>query len=1105
MKKHPDFDNHVWLLQKLLRVMKLTFIFILAFVLGAKATGFSQSGKLNLNMKNGTLVDALEQIEDQSEYYFYYNNDEIRSVTNISIKANNGKIEDVLTALLSGTGLTYEVVDRFIVVRKGENTVAGLQGQQQKTVTGKVVDSSGLPLPGVSIVVKGMTKGVITGSDGNFSISGVSSDAALVFSFVGMKTQEVAVAGKRSVDIQMEDETLGIEEVVAIGYGTMKRSDLTGSVSSVSSDDFKLQPIMNSTDALMGRLSGVMVTNTSGNVNSSVKIRIRGSNSINGGNDPLYVCDGVVGSGMPPVDEIESIEVLKDASATAIYGSRGANGVILITTKKGKEGATRITVNGFGSFLQPVNLYDKLDAYEYGLEINTLNNNVYTEAQLAEFKKNGGTDWQKKVLTNAWRQKYNLALDGGTSKIKYHIFGEYYNSTALIEGQRSDGYTVRSYFDIDLFKNLRLEWHVNGGYGHSTNAGSGLYEGGADAVLFNALTWGPTESVYESDGSYNLADQFGAMGNNPVQSMKEKNMWGKSFSISSNSAAAWQVTPALSVQYRLDVSLNNGNSYEWESTEYTLGHASSMGTKSFSNNIFQNLILSWNQGYGNHNLAVTAVGESNKYSGDSLFGKGSYFGNENLGYWGMSTGTTKDASASWTNWALLSGVGRINYNYAGKYYLTGAFRADGSSKFAEGNKWSYFPSGSIAWRVSEENFARSLSVFSNLKLRASYGKTGNQGVSSYSTIAALRQVGAYYAYKSPVQGYTNKTVNKNLQWEETAQMDLGIDAGFFCDRLNVTVDYYQKDTKKLLLSMATPYFLGGDNIYVNEGEVKNKGFELSIDAVPVRTNNLTWDFQANFSTNKNEIVGLGGQTIYGLSSAGNNDAILSDETYILKEGLALGELYGYKWLGIWQESEAAEAAKFGNKPGDNKYKDITPDGTIDASDRTNIGNGTPDFTWGFNSTLKYKNWDMNVLMQGVHGVDKLNVLYAMASSLHAKSRTITLREAWENSWTPTNKSNRFPNISSETSTNYINSTQWLQDAGFISLRNISLGYTFDKGIFRLGDFHIYVSAQNLVTITDYNGFDPESTSTLTSDVGTGIDSGITPSARTFTIGAQLSF
>ena len=1093
---------------KLWRVMKITCLLLVITLVHVSGATYSQSAKLTFNLKNATLSEVFDNIERSSEFRFFYDTGDLDLSRRVTVTADDSKIDEILNDVFKDSDISYEIFDRYIILKNKESDKSlesSFSFQQKKTVSGNVIDSKGQPLPGVTVVVKGTTNGTVTNADGRYSLLNVQADATLQFSFVGMKAQELLVNGRSSIDVTMEEEMIGIEEVVAVGYGTVRKSDLTGALSSVSADDFKMQPIMNSTDALAGRLSGVMVTNTSGNVNGDVKVRIRGANSINGGNEPLYVCDGVVGTGMPPVDEIESIEVLKDASATAIYGSRGANGVILITTKKGKEGVTQIKVNGFGSFLQPVNLYKTLDAYEYAQEVNVLYNNVYTDTQLAEFKQNGGTDWQDEVLSNAWRQKYNVAIDGGTSKVRYHIFSEYYNNTALIEGQKSEGYTVRSHFNIDLFKNVQLEWHVNGGYNHSTNTGSSLYQGGSGALLFNALTWGPTESVYESDGSYNLADTYGAMGENPVLKMKEKDTWAKSFNVASNAALTWQILPELSLQYRLNISLNNGNNYSWDSSEYTQSYASSSGSKSFSNNVFQNLIVSWKKSYGSHNIDVTAVGETNKYTYDGLSGEGSYFGNENLGYWGMSTGTTKTASTSWTDWALLSGVGRINYNYAGKYYLTGAFRADGSSKFADGNKWGYFPSGSVAWRASEENFVKNLNVFSNLKFRASYGKTGNQGVDPYSTIAALSQSYAYYTYTSKVYGYTSKTINKDLQWEETSQVDFGVDAGFFDDRLNITMDYYQKDTKKLLLEVTTPYFLGGDDIYVNKGEVKNNGFEFSVNAIPVKKNDLYWEFQAHFSTNKNEIINLGGETIYGLSSSGNNDAILSNETYILQEGLPLGELYGYKWLGIWQEDEAEEAAVYGNVPGDNKYADLEPDGTINASDRTNIGNGTPKFTWGFNSTLIYKNWDMNVLLVGVNGADKLNILYAMASSQHSKSRTITLKEAWENSWTSDNASNKFPNVTSETSTNYLNSTQWIQDASFIRLKNISLGYTFDKRLTTIGDFRIYVSAQNLFTVTDYKGYDPEATSTLTSDVSTGIDSGITPSARTFTIGAQLSF
>mgnify|MGYP002347208482 FL=1 len=1089
---------------KLLVVMKLVLILICtAGLLTSFGKSYSQNAKLSLDFKNASIESVLNYIENSTEYSFMYDNKKIDISREVNIQVKDQTIDFILDKLFDDE-VSFQRVGKHIIIVPRE-VQSQETGQQSKSISGKVTDVSGSPLPGVSVAVKGTTNGTITDADGKYILAKVPGNATIIFSFVGMKTEEIAIKEQTVINVTLKEEAVGIEEVIAVGYGSVKKSDLTGSISSVSSKDIMLQPMMKATDALQSRLSGVDVVNTSGNPDASVKIRIRGANSINGGNDPLYVCDGVVGASMPSAEEIESIEVLKDASATAIYGSRGANGVILITTKKGASGQTHITFDMFNSFQKPVNLYDVLSANEYGQEINQLYNNVYSAADLETFKTSRGTDWQHEVLQSSWNQNYHVAINGGNPSTRYYISGQYKKQNGLIKNTNCESYGLRSNFDLSLFKNLKLEWFINGNYSHYKNTGSSSSLGGASSVLFNALTWGPAENIYESDGTYNTADQYGAMGSNPVLLAKEMDKWLNNYSISSNSALTWNILPGLSLQYRLNLNYNFNNSYEWDSAVFSGGIAGAYGTKSYDKTIFQNAILNWNKSVGNHNFTLTAVTEGYKYIYDALNGTGTTFANEKLGYWGISTATTKTTDVGWSNNGMLSYVGRLNYNFKNKYYLTAAMRADGSSKFAEGNKWGYFPSGSIAWRASEENFIKDLNVFSDLKVRTSYGKTGNQGVSAYSTIAALNKLGAYYTFTSKVNGYTSKAINPNLQWEETNQLDFGIDAGFLKNRLNVTIDYYDKNTKKLLLSVTTPSFLGGDAIFENKGEVSNKGFEMSVNAIPIQTKDIYWDVRMNFSTNKNKIVDIGGETIYGIGSAGNNDAILSNETYILKEGLRLGTLYGYRWLGIWQESEKTEAAKYGNKPGDNKYADLDNSGSINASDREPIGHGTPNYTWGLNSTFKYKNWDLNVVVQGVQGCDKLNVMYALASSLHAKSRTITLKDAWENSWTSANQSNKYPSITSTTSTNYVNSTHWLQDASFVRLKNVSIGYTFNKNVTRIGDFHIYVSGQNLLTSTKYKGYDPETTSTTTSDVSTGIDTGVTPTARTFTFGAQLSF
>jgi len=1098
------------------RIMRLMVIFlVIGLGVCQASTIYSQTTTLSLKMNNRSVKDVLTAIENQSEYVFFYYDGALDVNRKVNINAKDKLINQILDLMFSSTENTYVIKDRQVFIYKKD---ANSRKEKEKellvlpqqnpahSISGKVTDEKGEPVIGANVKVKGASIGTVTDVSGAFTLR-VIPGTVIQVSYIGYVTKEISIGVRTNFSIQLSEDKQALDEVVVVGYGTVKKSDLTGALVSVSAKDFALQPILNSTDVMMGRLSGVMVSNTSGNVDASVKIRIRGSNSINGGNDPLYVVDGVVGASMPPSDDIASIEVLKDASSTAIYGSRGANGVVLVTTKSGKEGDTVIKVNAFLSNIQPTHLYDVLDPYAYAQEINIIHNNVYSSADLQEFQ-NGtrGTDWQKEILNSAWQQKYNVSLDGGSNKIKYHVFGEYSKNASLIKRQNNENYILRSNFNMDLYKNLSLQMHLNGNYNNSYNTGSSTYEGGADAILFNALTWGPTESIYESDGSYNLADNYGAMGNNPVQCMLEKNTWKKNSGFSTYAALTWQALPSLSLQYSVDFSLSNGNNYEWDSSTYTVGNASASGSRGTSKTLFQDFIATWNKSFGLHNITVTGVAEGTKYTYDSLSANGDIFSNETLGYWGMASASSKGVGTGWSDWSLLSYIGRANYNYAGKYYATAAFRSDGSSKFAKGNRWGYFPSGSLAWRASEESFIKDLDIFSNLKFRASYGKTGNQGVNSYSTIASLAKYDPkIYGMNDRTVGYSAKAVNAGLKWEQTAQTDFGIDMGFFKNRLNVTLDYYQKNTSDLLLTISTPYYLGGDQIYRNIGKVRNRGLEASINVVPIQTKDICWEIQANISRNKNRIMNLGGQVIYGLSSSGNNDSILSDETYIVKEGLPLGELYGYKCLGIWQTSEATEAAKYGNKPGDYKYEDLDGNGKIDASDRTSIGNGTPDYFWGLNSTFRYKHWDLNILLQGVQGADKLNVIYAMASSFYAKSRTITLADPWYNRWTESNPSNKWPKAESTTSTNYINSTQWIQDASFIRLKNLSLGYTFDKSLTKIGDFRLYVSSQNLFTITKYKGYDPESSSTLSSDVATGIDSGITPSALTVTFGAQLTF
>lgn len=1098
--------------RQLLLKMRTTCILIIVFASSMLATNVnSQVAKVNINLKNASVIQIIRAIENQTDYLFVYDKNEIDLTRLVNVNVENQSVAEVLSAIFNGTDVKYGMVGSNIVLMP-DKTVQ----QQSSNISGRVTDSSGNPLPGVTVVIQGISKGTITDAVGNYNLGNVPGNATLVFSFVGMKQQEIPVAGKNAINVMMIEETIGIEEVVAVGYGTQRRSEITGAISSLSQQNFAKQQAFRATDALQGRIAGVQVTNTSGSPFAATKIRIRGANSINGGNDPLYVVDGVVGAGMPNVEDIESIEVLKDASATALYGSRGANGVILISTQKGVAGKTKITIDSYGTLQTPSKYYDILDAATYAEAYNyTVNSTVFSASEIDNFRKNGGTDWQRAVLQNAWIQRYRLNVSGGNEKARYYLTADYKRQSAMIVNKYVEDFGISSRLDADLFKNVKLEWLVS--IRRYENRNNAALDGGGDAILFNALTYGPTDPIYTDDEktNYLVIGTQGQSGNSPVLEALERDSRDKGIRSSSNMALTWEIIKGLTAQYRLNLNYNTNGYYEFKNNQYNLSRGSTAnGNKSEGISYFQNFVLNYNKSVNKHSFGATGVIEGYKSEGNSVSYSDQGFLNDFLGYWGIGTGTSKSNSVGYGNEGLFSYIGRLNYNYSGKYYLTATYRADGSSKFSDGNKWGNFPSASVAWRASEEDFVKNWGAFSNLKVRASYGVTGNQAVGQYSTIPQLvtdtgngnNPFSPFYDNATVTIGYAPRTVNTELTWESTKQFDLGLDLGFWDERLTATIDLYKKHTYDLLLTETAPYYLGGDQITRNKGEVNNKGIELALTSLPVMTRDFKWEVSVNFAKNVNEIVNIGQKDpIYLNASQGNNDGTLDSKTHILRNGLGMGTLWGWKCLGVWQKSEAAEAAKYGQNPGDWKYADLDNNFEIDEEDRTVIGNGTPDFSWGLNTTVTYRNLDINLLLQGVQGAEMLNVVYAATSTRASRAPSITLREGWEKAWKPEAETNEFANPQSTSAMMKYNSDKWVQNASFMRVKNLSIGYTFDESILKLGKIRVYVSSQNLLTITKYKGFDPEATTTAGSDTGTGVDFGANPTPRSFTFGAQLNF
>ncbi|MCT4591398.1 MAG: TonB-dependent receptor [Carboxylicivirga sp.] len=976
--------------------------------------------------------------------------------------------------------------------------------QSTMPVRGIVTDKNGEPLPGVNVYEKSNPQnGVITGVDGNYSIEVTSSDATVIFSFIGFEDQEVMISGRSLIDVTLSEEMTDLDEVVVVGYGTMKKSDLTGSVASVGSKEMMSTPLSRVDQALQGKVAGVSVTTTTGAPGGNVKIRIRGANSINGGNDPLVVIDGFLGGNLNNINpaDIESIEVLKDASATAIYGSRGANGVILVSTKKGKEGMAEVSFNSYISNHKLGNSIPILKAHEYA---NLLNERaaifeqqpIFTQEEVDELRINGGVDWEDEIYRkNALQHNSQLSVRGGSEKVRYYLSTTLMQQNGLIKRNEFDRLSIVSNVDADVKDWLTIGLNVQGNKAKHQGIGSNGYWGGP---VDNALRYPNTGSVYNEDGSYNLDTPVPVVGAyNPVASVFEPRRLATTYTGLINAYAQFKITKELSFKTSVGAKVIKGEGNQFNTLQTLNGFHSGTNSANYNantNESWQNTnTLSYLKTINNiHKVNATLVFEQQhgEYKTNSALVKG--FPTEHLGFYNMGLGENRQKTeSSFSDYNMQSFLGRVNYGLKDKYLLTVSFRADGSSKFGKDNKWAYFPSASVAWRLSEESFIKDLNVFSNFKLRTSYGVTGSQATGAYASLNRLNTGMPY-----PIDG-TNLSsgvgpgspANKDLSWEKTSQMNYGVDLGFMDNRISLIVDVYKKNTTDLLLYDPLPEYTGFSSMIRNIGEVENKGIELVLNASPF-VNKFKWDFSMNYASNTTKILdfGNGGQTIKG--------------EYILKEGEALGAMYGYKFLGVWQANEAEEAAVYGNVPGDSKYFDLDENGTINEDDKVIIGNGLPKFTFGITNYFSYKGIDLSAEIVGVQGNDILNARrYWLTKDLRVPENLDYYREDNQNTNVP-----GFSNT--ETDLNTTANSRFVEDGSFMRLRNVTLGYTFNKGLIEkagLSALRLYVSGQNLWTSTDYSGFDPELSSTGSSDIKIGYDASPYPSAKIYTIGLDVKF
>ena len=954
----------------------------------------------------------------------------------------------------------------------------------KKIVKGFVSDEHGESIIGATVVVKGHPEtGTVTDVDGKFTLE-VEPRSILVISYIGYNPQETRVSRKTPFyNIILKEDNQLLEEVVVVGYGTVKKSDLTGSVSTVGTRSFESQPVTNVSQILQGRTSGVEVTSTSGMPGSGAKVRIRGTTSINKSSDPLYVIDGIISSsgldGLNPQD-IQSMEILKDASSTAIYGSRGANGVILVTTRSGEEGRARVTFDAKIGLSSVRKDYDLLNAYEYAQALNDIRGSQTISPEDMEAYRNGtkGINWLDLMTRTALSQDYNVGISGGTEKVKYLLSGNVLDQQAVTINSKYKRYGFRANINADIRPWLSLSARLNTAIIHQENGAPSWFH-----VMNFSPTMelrGPETGIYNND-PYNIGT-----GNNPYGVAMENYSDSYSYNVNANLNLLFKIAKGLTFNIQGGYDYDHSPSYSFSSKLIAPGAINSMSNSSSLHRYWQNTNnLTYQGQWGDHSLTATGVWEISRTIDTGLSASGSNLNNESVGYWNISNAAVRSESNSYTEASLASGIIRASYDYKKRYFLTAALRADGSSKFQKDHRWGWFPSAAVAWDVAKEKFMANQKILKQLKLRASYGVTGNEAISAYSTLGMLS--GTSYGWGTTT-GYTgywgNQFATPELTWEKTYQYDIGLDVSLL--GIDITVDWFKKRTVDLLFQKQVPRYNGGGSYWVNQGKLNNTGVEFSFSTFPVKST-LVWETSFNTSYIKNEVIDLAGNDF--VLSANYSD--LGGAMQIMKPGYPLGSFYVYQWKGF-------------DENGANLYQkaDGSLTTTPTSADLVIKGQSSPKWTLGWNNTLSWKNWTLNIFFNAATGYNRLNISRFTTASMSGVSRFISLRDAYFRGWDYVdNKAEAlYPSISNTDNKSYANSDFWLEDASFVKLKNISLSYNIPRRATKIAGIQLTVSAQDVFTLTKYKGMDPEVYTGYD-----GLDYGAYPVPRTFTFAVKLRF
>ncbi|TLV02083.1 SusC/RagA family TonB-linked outer membrane protein [Dyadobacter luticola] len=1002
----------------------------------------------------------------------------------------------------------------------------------QQQVTGKVTDSRGEPLPGVNIIVKNTSTGTVTNVDGTYALKVSEQNAVLLFSFIGYAPVEMPVGAQTSINVTMKEDLQNLDELVVVGYGTVKKSDLTGSVASITSAELKATPVTTFDQALQGRAAGVQVVQSNGVPGGGTNIRIRGTTSVSASSEPLYVIDGMLinnntaemsaggrGPSLNPLStinpsDIESIEVLKDASATAIYGSRAANGVILITTRKGKSGKASINFETYYGSQQVTKTLDMLNATQFA----TLVNEAQTNAKLAPVYTNPaslgeGTNWQKELFRKASIANYQVSLTGGNDKTRYAVGGGYFKQNGIVLGSDFDRYSFKLNLDTDVSKKLKVGTNLS----FNRMSTNGVLTGPGNVVqgvVTNALQFNPILPVYDPTrpGGYTFQHDRKDAVANPIAEAKEYQAITTTSRMLGSVFAEYQIIQGLTFKSSFGIDALNTKSNTFgpnflKRTENSMGEASVTTLQALT--WLNTNTFNYNRQLNKDNSINVLLGfETQKFRNESVNAYAFGFPDSRTGWHDIGSAENPQTTTNGElQWSMLSYFGRVNYSLKNKYLFTVTGRSDGSSKFSEGRKFGFFPSAAFAWKVTEENFMKSATFIQDLKLRASYGRTGNQSIPPYRSLALIAAIGQGVfstTGQEVIRGREPVSYpNKELKWETTDQLNAAVDLAVLKGRLNLTVEAYNKNTIDLLLDTPIPFTTGFENTLLNIGNVRNRGIDIAVSSVNL-DGKVQWNTSLNVSMNRNKITNLARSGDVNLGVGGN----------ILREGQPIGTFFGYVFDGIYQTDEDAKSspAIAGQTPaaGDRRYKDISgpggkPDGIVNDFDRTIIGSAQPDFTWGLNNSVTYRNITLSLFLQGSQGNQMVNQNLGDLANVNGKQNV--LAEPGLGRWTPENHSNKYARALSTANDNVF-SSRFIEDASYMRLKNITLGYNFHAGVLKklgMANARLYVSATNLWTLTNYSGYDPEGNAYGGTTNIVGVDFGGYPQAKTYTVGLNFGF